>query len=178
MHPIYHDHRVGLAYLVNADAMVSQLNRSIHAFTTIIDVVVASAAEAEYAALFYAGQIAAGLRTVLSALGHSQPTTVMLSDNVCAVGLANDTVKIWRSKSIDMRYHWIKDRVKQLQFTVLWQKGADNLADFFTKPLPTSQHYLLMRKLVHIPQAPPSSVPTKKAARAQQWRSLQSPSLQ
>ena len=58
----------GLAYLVDADSPVSKLNGSIHASTTIIDVVVASAAEAEYAALFYAGQIAAGLHTVLVSL--------------------------------------------------------------------------------------------------------------
>ena len=173
----------GLAYLVDADAGPNQLNGSIHTFTTIIDVgqsiidvVVASAAEAEYAALFYAGQIAAGLRTVLSALGHSQPATVMLSDNACAVGLANDTVKIRRSKSIDMRYHWIKDRVKQLQFTILWQKGADNLADFFTKPLPTSQHQQLIRKLVHVPPPSQSTLPNKRAIRTQEWQALQSSS--
>ena len=166
----------GLAYLVDANAGPNQLNGSIHAFTTFIDEVVASAAEAKYAALFYAGQIATGLRTVLSALGHSQPATVMLSDNACAVGLANDTVKIRRSKSIDMRYHWIKDRVKQLQFTILWQKGADNLADFFTKPLPTSQHQQLMRKLVHVPPPSQSTLPHKRAIRTQEWQALQSSS--
>ena len=120
----------GLAYLVNAESPHNKFNGSITSFSNIIDVVVASAAEAEYAALFSAGQLAAGLRTVLTALGHLQPPTVLLCDNARAVGLANDTVKMHRSKSIDMRYHRIKDRVKQTHFNVIWQKGADNLADF------------------------------------------------
>ena len=130
----------GFAYLVNHAASHTTLNGPVHAFSSIIDVVVASAAEAEYAALFHAGQVAAGLRTILLALGHNQPPTLLLSNNACAVGLSNDTVKVKRSKSIDMRYHWIKDRVKQQQFQVLWLKGTDNLADFFTKPLPTASH--------------------------------------
>jgi hypothetical protein len=161
----------GLAYLVDSNAPPTQINGSINAFTTIINVVVASAAEAEYAALFYAGQIASGLRTILIALGYPQPATIMLSDNACAVGLANDTVKMRRSKSIDMRFHWVKDRVKQLQFQVCWQKGADNLADFFTKPLPTTQHQRLMRKLVSIP---PSQTTDHRSERVQKWQALKS----
>ena len=144
----------GLAYLVNADAPQSKINGSITSFSNIIDVVVASAAEAEYAALLTAGQLAAGLRTILTALGHSQPPTMLLS------------VKMRRSKSIDMRYHWIKDRVKQTYFTVLWQKGADNLADFFTKPLPASQHQKLMHKLVFTPpmmSSPDNNSHTRRA---------------
>ncbi len=54
------------------------------------------------------------------------------------VGLANDSLKIKRSKSIDMRFHWVHDRIKQGQFKVQWMKGIDNLADFFTKALPDS----------------------------------------
>jgi hypothetical protein len=162
----------GLAYLVNKDASHTQINGSVYTFSNIIDVVVASAAEAEYAALFCAGQIAVGLRTILEALGHAQPPTLMLSDNACAVGLANDTVKMRRSKSIDMRYHWVKDRVKQLHFQVQWQRGADNLADFFTKPLPTSQHQAFMRKLVTVPPPTMPRLTTARERRSYNWRQL------
>ncbi len=44
------------------------------------------------------------------------------------------------SKSIDMRFHWIQDRIKQLQFLVKHVAGATNVADFFTKSLPRSKH--------------------------------------
>ena len=51
----------GLAYLVNADSPHNKIDGSITSFSNIIGVVVASAAEAEYAALFSAGQLAAVL---------------------------------------------------------------------------------------------------------------------
>ena len=63
----------------------------------------------------------------------------MSVDNKCAQGLANDTVKRRRSKAIDMRFHWIRDRVRQGQFIINWAPGSTNLADFFTKNLPTKQ---------------------------------------
>ncbi len=77
------------------------------------------------------------LRTILEALGYAQPATRILCDNQCAVvGLATNTVKKARSsKSIDMRFHWIRDRIRQGHFQVSWIKGATNLADFFTKAL-------------------------------------------
>ena len=66
----------------------------------------------------------------LSHRGYPQSPTNILCDNACAVGLATSTVKQRRSKSIDMRFHWIRDRIEQNQFTVNWRKGALNLADF------------------------------------------------
>ena len=63
----------------------------------------------------------------------------MSVDNKCAQGLANDTVKRRQSKAIDMRFHWIRDRVRQGQFLINWGPGASNLADFFTKNLAAKQ---------------------------------------
>ena len=127
------------------------------AISSLIDVVVASAAECEYAALFIAGQEGEGLRTILQELGYPQGRTLIYCDNKCAVGLANDAVKIKRSKSVDMRFHWIRDRVRQQHFQVQWRKGANNLADFFTKPLPVHVHRSLLPLLVvrGKPMAPP-----------------------
>ena len=93
-------------------------------------------------------------RTILTALGHPQLATVITCDNKCAVGLANDTLKIKRSKSIDMRFHWIRDRIRQGHFVVVWAPGADNRADFFTKALPTHAHQAHMPSLVVTPPSP------------------------
>ena len=80
-------------------------------------------------------------------MGHPQdgPTTI-ITDNSTANGFANATMKIKRSKAMDMRFYWIRDRVKQGQFKVLWQKGETNLADYFTKHHPPS-HHTAMRKI-------------------------------
>lgn len=39
-----------------------------------------------------------------------------------------------------MRFHWIKDRVKQKHFEVIWEPGSTNLADFFTKAHSATHH--------------------------------------
>jgi hypothetical protein len=47
------------------------------------------------------------------------------------------------SKSSDMRFHWLRDRIDQGQFRVLFVPGKKNLADFFTKALPVARHKAL-----------------------------------
>jgi hypothetical protein len=125
-----------------------RVNGPIHTTSFIIPVVCQAVSEAEYAACFYNAQIGAGLRIVLAELEFPQPATPLESDNTCAVGLANQTVAPRKSKSIDMRFHWIQDRVSQKQFEVYWRPGKDNLADFFTKPLPVHVHQEIMDKLI------------------------------
>jgi hypothetical protein len=83
------------------------------------------------------GQEAAFERVILEALHYPQEPTVLYTDNDTAVGIANDSVKIRRSKAIDMRYNWIRDRVRQGIFKVVYHKGADIDADFLTKPRAT-----------------------------------------
>lgn len=156
-------------YLGNAD-QPTHINGSVHSLSTIIPAVVASVAEAEYAALFLAAQDGVWLRQILNSLGYPQNPTTILCDNQCAVGIALDTIKPKRTKSIDMRFHWIRDRIAQNQFIVTWRKGADNLADFFTKPLPVHVHQSIMPLLVHIPPAPPNALLTPSATRAVKWQ--------
>jgi len=120
-------------------------NGCIDCYSTIIKSVVSSAFEAEYAALFLAGQNAEGVRNTLNDLGHPQGATPIIADNACAVGIANRVVKQKRSKSIDMRFHWIRDRTDQGHFKITWAAGTRNLADLMTKSHP-AKHHMAMRK--------------------------------
>ena len=139
----------GMFYVGNHDQPTT-INGAIHAISSIIPAVVASVAEAEYAALFRDGQQGASLRHILNALGYPQPATVILCDNKCAHGIATDTIKPKRTKSVDMKSHWIQDRIRQGQFRVMWRKDVDNLADFFTKALPVHEHKRLMKLLIQV----------------------------
>ena len=58
----------------------------------------------------------------------------------------NGTFRQRRSKAIDMRFYWLKDRVTQKMFKVYWTPGKVNLADYFSKHLPAS-HIKKVRKL-------------------------------
>jgi len=63
-----------------------------------------------------------------------------LCDNTTAIGLANDNIKMKRSKAIDMQFHWIRDRVRQNQFYLVYIPTKENIADYMTKKLPKEIH--------------------------------------
>ena len=140
----------GVHYMGNRNAPY-QINGPFFCLSSVISVVVASAAEAKYAAIFMNAQAAAFHRNILHALGHPQPPTIIFSDNTTAIGLSNKTVKPKRAKAMDMRFHWIQDRIAQGQFTVQYREGEHNLADFFTKALPVASHHAVMKFLVNVP---------------------------
>ena len=94
----------------------------------------------EFGGLFVSGKEAVHIRTTLEEMWWPQGPTPVQTDNSCADGIANDTVRQKRSKAMDMRFYWIRDRAKQGQFRIHWKKGALNLADYFTKHHPTSHH--------------------------------------
>jgi hypothetical protein len=76
--------------------------------------------------------------------GFPQGPTLVVTDNTVAIAFAEDTCKLSQSKSIDIRFHWIRDRVKQGQFKLAYVPGTENIADFFTKPLSADDHHRWM----------------------------------
>ena len=117
-----------------------KINGPIYVLSKILRIVVASAAESELGALFLNGQKAVSIRNTLNILGHPQPPTPMQTDNSAAFGIVNENVRRNKSRSMDMRFFWIKDRIRQKQFLVYWGPGKKNLADYFTKHFPASTH--------------------------------------
>ena len=113
------------------------INGAIHVESSIMNNVMSSASEAETGGLFVNGKEGAYICTVLEEMGWPQPgPTPIQTDNSVAEGIANDTVKQRRSKAMDMRFYWIRDRVRQGQFRVHWKQGAWNYGDYFTKHHP------------------------------------------
>jgi hypothetical protein len=112
--------------------------------TTIISKVLkhvmSSAAEAEMGPVIINAKEGAVLRTTLEELGYKQPPTPMVTDNTTDKGHSNGTFKQKRTKAMDMRFYWIKDRVKQGQFKIYWGPGFQNLADYFTKHHSPAHH--------------------------------------
>jgi hypothetical protein len=101
-----------------------------------------SAAEAECGGLYLNAKESVPLRNTLIELGHPQPPddTPIRTDNSTADGIMNRTVKPKRSKSMDMRFWWLVDRVEQNQFQIFWAPGKVNLANYFSKKHPASHH--------------------------------------
>jgi hypothetical protein len=117
-------------------------------FSTIIGQVVASAFEAEYVAAFMTGQEVAHARQTLLHLGFPQAgPTPLQTDNRTARDIANRDARQRKSKAIDMRYHWTRDRVDRGELAVFWDAGTNNTAaDFLTKAHPV-HHFRATRPL-------------------------------
>ena len=88
------------------------INGFIFIMCKILCNIMASAAEAEYGALFLNGQAAVPIRTKLLEMHHPQTPTPIRVDKPTAVVIANKSIKQKRSKAMDMRFHWIHDNFK------------------------------------------------------------------
>ena len=139
-------------YFGSADVNdTTDLNGAILVDSAVISVVTASAAETEYAATFMGAINAEALRTIATDLGHPQGPTPLITDNKTVDGIVNNTCKQRRSKAMDMRFNWVRDRVGQGHFLVMWRRGKDNYADFFSKIHPNS--YYREQKLKYTPES-------------------------
>ncbi len=76
------------------------------------------------------------MRNALDALGHTQSASTIVVDNLCARGIAHREVTQRRTKSILLRYHWVRDRVDLGHLVVTWAPAEFNFADPLTKPVP------------------------------------------
>jgi hypothetical protein len=136
----------GFFFLGNNDESgFESINGGLGSLSQIIPMVVSSAAESEYAALFMVTQKACVFQNILNDLGYPQIATEIWCDNTTATNAANKSIRIRRLQSTAMRFHWIQDRIALGQFVVLWGAGVCNLGDFFTKIHP-SNHHRLRRK--------------------------------
>jgi hypothetical protein len=109
----------GLFFCGNKSPQQDTLNGSILNVASVIKNVVASAAESEVGACFHNSQSGSPLRVTLTELGHIQPPTPLRTDNSTAFGILNETNKQKRSKAMNMRFHWLTDRVRQKKLTFI-----------------------------------------------------------
>jgi hypothetical protein len=132
--------RSGLFFCGDKSPHEDNLNGSILNVESVIKNMVASAAESEVGACFQNAKSGAQLRVTLAELGHIQPPTPFHTETSTAFGILNETIKEKRSKAMDMRYHWLTDRVRQKQFDVYWRPGRENLGDYHTKHHSAQNH--------------------------------------
>jgi hypothetical protein len=58
-------------------------------------------------------------------------------DSKSAIELAKNSVHHERSKHIDMKFHFMREEVKKKNVELIHVTSEDQVADIFTKPLPT-----------------------------------------
>jgi hypothetical protein len=110
-----------------------------------------STAEAEYMALCEASKEAIWLQNFLQSVlqrNETKPTPVIIKeDNKAAIDIANNPVDHQRTKHIDVRYHFTREKVKEGILMLEHCSTHQMLADLLTKPLPKPQTDVLTAKL-------------------------------
>ena len=119
----------------------------------------ASAMEAEIAALYENAQLVIKYHQTLEDMGHPQPPTAMSTDNRTACGIVNGTMRQKRSKAIDTRFHWLKDRINNhKQFQIVWASGKENFGDYPTKHHPPAHHRKVHSVFLHVTGKSPTTL--------------------
>ena len=102
--------RAGAHIFLSENEPKPKLNGPILTIVQIIKTVMASAAEAEMAALFgTANKMIPLLHTIIQ-IGRPQPQTPIQTDNSTLVGFTNKTIVNKAIKSSDMKLWWLIDR--------------------------------------------------------------------
>ena len=99
-----------------------ELNGAILVECRYLKHVVASVAEAETGGLFHNCQNAIFLCRLFKIFKHKQIPAPIKTGNSTAESFVKEMIKQKRSKSWDMRYHWIRDQQQQKTINVHWEK--------------------------------------------------------
>ena len=106
----------------------------------------------EYMATSEAGRELVWLRTLLHELGFDLTSpTPLLCDNSAAILLCGDQAFHNRVKHLDVKYHWIRERVENGKLLVGQIPTSGNVADALTKALP-SPHFTSLRTCLGVHQ--------------------------
>lgn len=96
-----------------------------------------STAEAEYIALTTVARELLYLQLLIEELYSELPLpTPIHCDNQSAIALASKPKFQARTKHIDIRFHFVRQHIKNGTFSLLYCPTDDNIADAFTKALP------------------------------------------
>ncbi len=102
----------------------------------IINIVMASAAESELAALFCNGKRNDSPNANPHLHGLVPTKSPIQTDNSTTAGDTNKTIVPRRAKMMDMHFWWLSCRTSQDQICYYWDVSSKNWADYHTKHHP------------------------------------------
>ena len=140
--------RAGGHFFLSSDTEIPQNNGAVLNIAHIIKHVMSSATEAELAGLYIMAREAVYIRIILEEMGHKQPKTPLQTDNAMAEAVTNGKIQPKRTKAMDMRFHWLRDRECQEQFRIYWRPGKLNYADYWTKHHPAKHHQNIRKEFI------------------------------
>lgn len=102
--------------------------------------IAASSCEAEYTAAFEPSKEGIWLRTLLNGINYTttEPTTICC-DNNASINLSGDPALHDCIKHINIKHHFLHERVQSNEISLSYINTNDNIADIFTKALDTKK---------------------------------------
>nr|GFB41762.1 retrovirus-related Pol polyprotein from transposon TNT 1-94 [Tanacetum cinerariifolium] len=106
-----------------------------------------SSAEAEYVSFSACCAQVLWIRTQLTDYGFHFDKIPMYCDSKAAIAISYNPVQHWRTKHIDVRYHFIKEKVENGIVELFFVGTEYQLADLFNKALPEERFKYLVSRL-------------------------------
>jgi hypothetical protein len=122
--------------------------------TKLQPTVALSTAEAEYMALGAAVQEAIYIRKILCDLNlkQAQPTLIFV-DNQAAIHIAKNPVYHQRTKHIDIRHHYTREKIESKEVRLEYKPTAEMIADLLTKPVGVQVFKRLRSSILNVAQS-------------------------
>jgi hypothetical protein len=111
--------RTGGHFFMSSDTPCPHNNGAVLSIAQIIKAVMSLAVKAKIGALYINYWEAVTACHTLEFLGHPQPPTPIQTDNTTALGVINNNL-MKKLKAMDMKYHWLWDRISQKHFRHSW----------------------------------------------------------
>ena len=106
-----------------------------------------SSTESEYIALANAAKEALWLKQLLNELNKDANQTLIYCDIKSTICLAKNPEMHSRTKHIDIRYHFLREKIKEQKFKVDHLDTNEMPADFLTKGLSKIKHHNCMSRV-------------------------------
>jgi len=117
--------------------------------------VVLSSTESEYITITHGAQEALWFLELLAELGIEQTTVPLLEDNEASINMCKNPQEYKRTRHIQVRYHFVRDLVKDKKIELIHCGTKDQLADLFTKGVSSVRlSYLLPRLGMYLHSQP------------------------
>lgn len=108
-----------------------------------------STVEAEYVVLSFTSQEAIWLRELEKEIGHAHEckTIYIKCDSTGAIALAKNHITSQRTKHIDVRHHFVREKLEEKVIELSYLSTSEMLMDIFTKALAHIKHKMLSIQL-------------------------------
>jgi hypothetical protein len=109
-----------------------------------------STCEAEFMASCEAAKNLLWLKQFFKDIEIEQNCTTLCMDNQSAIKLINNPVFHKKSKHIDVKFNFIREKVQQKLIVIKYVPSSEQLADIFTKALPAVQFANLRDQILSV----------------------------